>query len=72
MASKLYKAVDKKDGELSAWIVNNRGVAVKLWTRSDNWQINSSMNNELLYLYYDIERFNDAVDPVLIAEWQCK
>lgn len=69
MTSKLYKAVDKKNGVFSAWLVNNKGVAVMYYLGSDDRQVDLSMENELIYAYAAIERFNDAVDPVLIAAW---
>ncbi|MBU8970810.1 hypothetical protein KSS88_18360 [Bacillus altitudinis] len=68
---KLYKAVDKVDGDMSAFLVyDNRKVAVSYWGElpdADKVEIVKIAASD--YLREPAERFNDAVDPVLIAEW---
>lgn len=67
---KLYKAVDKQDDNMSAFLVyNNGGVAVKTWRFSESEEVASSKDCAGQYLRDSAERFNDAIDPVLIAEW---
>lgn len=70
--TKLYKAVDREDLELGnkCWLVNERGVAVSLWTKTDDKETESNKYCEKLFLYDNISRFEkNAIDPILIAEW---
>lgn len=67
--SKLYKAIDKIDGTESGFLINTRGVAVARWFCSDNDEINQWKNVEHAECYLPLTRFDDAIDPVLIAEW---
>lgn len=66
---KLYKAVDKMDGKLSSFLVRDNGKVCKsFWTESDDEEI------ELAKLWGHklgacSNGMDDAVDPVLIAEW---
>lgn len=69
--SKLYKAVDRdnpKNG-LKCWLVNDRGVAVSTHHGDDMEQINACKHCEDMFIYSSLERFGNAIDPVLIAEW---
>ena len=72
---KLYKAVDKLDGELCMFLVYGGGkVAVMEWYMTDSYMTDSEMvhavkGNADRYLTEPAERFSDAIDPVLIAEW---
>lgn len=72
MASKLYKAVDKLDVDyvgLKTWLVNEQGVAVSHY-KNDERETISCKRCENDFSYNDVSRFhNDAIDPVLIAEW---
>lgn len=68
--AKLYKAVDKKDGQVSGFLVNQRGVAISPWWLQDKEKIQTSKNCEPGYVYNHISEFEKrAIDPVLIAEW---
>lgn len=67
--SKLYKAVDKQDGTMSCFLVNDRGVAVSTHYGSDMEEIDDCKHCEDIFCYSSLERFSDAIDPVLIAEW---
>lgn len=68
---KLYKAVDKQDGKKSMFLVYDNGeVAVSYWGfHTDAGREQVARENQHSYRLDDAERFNDAVDPVLIAEW---
>lgn len=67
---KLYKAIDKVDGSVSAFLIYNNGeVAVSIWVFEDVGEITSAKGLAECYLRDPAERFNDAIDPVLIAEW---
>lgn len=67
--SKLYKAVDKQDGTMSCFLVNDKGVAVSTHYGSDMEEIDDCKYYENIFVYSSLGRFNDAIDPVLIAEW---
>ena len=69
--SKLYKAVDRNDPEcgLKCWLVNDDGVAISTHCGDDEKEITLCYECENLFLYDSIERFNDAIDPFLLAEW---
>lgn len=69
--SELYKAVDRNDPEcgLKCWLVNDKGVAIGTHGDDDEKEITVCQNCENLFFYDPIERFNDAIDPVLLAEW---
>lgn len=70
--AKLYKAVDKMDvGDgYKCWLVNEKGVAVSSWLRDDEKEVNVNKSAENLFGYEPIERFKEnAINPVLIAEW---
>lgn len=69
--SKLYKAVDRnypKNG-LKCWLVNDKGVAISTHHGNDIRAINNCKRCEDILIYSSLERFSDAIDPVLIAEW---
>lgn len=69
--SKLYKAVDRDNHKhgLKCWLVNDRGVAVSTHRGDDEKEITVCQDLENVFFYDSIERFSDAIDPVLIAEW---
>lgn len=68
--SKLYKAVDKQDGTMSCFLINDKGVAVTIHYGSDMEEIDHCKYCEDIFFYYSsLERFSDAINPVLIAEW---
>ena len=68
---KLYKAVDELDGEPSMFLVYDNGeVAVSAWgPYSDGEKARCARRLQGMYLRDSSERFKDAIDPVLIAEW---
>nr|UVM95898.1 MAG: hypothetical protein [Bacteriophage sp.] len=70
--AKLYKAVDKMDAEAGykCWLLNDKGLAVSYWHRPDEEEVKANMTAEGSFLYSSTARFkNDAINPVLIAEW---
>ena len=68
--SKLYKAVDKLDGKMSCFLVNDQGVAISSHCGNDNSEIGMNKESENHFIYNDVEEFKRrAIDPVLIAEW---
>lgn len=61
----LFKAIDKIDGEESFFLRYENGeVAVMMVSN-----VSSVQRNAHLYLTDDAERFEDAINPVLVAEW---
>ncbi|QHJ80460.1 MAG: hypothetical protein [Caudoviricetes sp.] len=66
--SKLYKAFDN-DGKLSCFLVNKWGVAVSFHCGDDEREIRLCRRSEKLFGYENIKRFDDAIDPILLAEW---
>lgn len=68
--TKLYKAVDKLDGMMSCFLVNNQGVVISCHSGNDNLEIEMHKRSENNFAYDSVENFNErAIDPVLIAEW---
>ena len=68
--TKLYKAVDKHDGKISCFLVNDQGVAISNHCGNDNSEIRMNKESENRFIYDDVEEFEKrAIDPVLIAEW---
>lgn len=67
--SKLYKAVDKQDGTMSCFLVNDQGVAVSTHCGNDMEEIAICKRCEDIFMYMSLERFSNAINPVLIAEW---
>lgn len=68
---KLYKAVDVVDDAMSAFLVYDNGeVAVSTWVfEASEEEVATAKSAAPHYLRAPAERFNDAIDPVLIAEW---
>lgn len=67
---KLYKAVDSLDGAVSMFLVYGCGkVAVMEWYMTDTEMVHAVKVAARYYATEPAERFNDAIDPVLIAEW---
>ena len=68
--TKLYKAVDKFDGTMSCFLVNDQGVAISGHCGKDNLEISMHKKAEDNFIYKSVEAFKErAIDPVLIAEW---
>lgn len=68
--AKLYKAVDKMDGEASVFLIHDGMVAISPWMFTNKKQIRISKECIDIYAYQDIEAFERrAINPVLIAEW---
>lgn len=69
--TKLYKAIDKMDGEMSAFLVMNDGCVITHWFVSDSWEILAAKQREIdgpaSSTHGDFE--NRAINPILIAEW---
>lgn len=65
MTMKLYKAVDKLDGRESFFLVYPDNTVATMYCCS----VETVRANACLHLRDPVERFNDAIDPVLIAEW---
>jgi hypothetical protein len=70
MKYKLYRAIDKSDNIDSSFIVrpDNR-VAVSPWTFSAEKEIELAKRYADKYATDSAERFKEAINPVLIAEW---
>lgn len=67
---KLYRAVDTIDGEVSAFLVyDDNKVSVAGWDLSDEEEISLAKELADKYLKDRYSRFDDAINPVLIAEW---
>ena len=69
--SKLYKALDtvNPDYGMKCWLVNDKGVAISTHHGNDIRAINNCKRCEDILIYTGLERFSDAINPVLIAEW---
>ena len=69
--TQLFKAVDRRDGVLKRWIVNDNGVARGAWfyDMDEGEQIRTTQDNEATYAYAGKTAFDDAINPTLIAEW---
>lgn len=67
--TKLYKAIDKMDGEMTAFIVRDDGKVCKSnWRASDAAEI--SMAKASFRHQLPCSRgMKDAINPVLMAEW---
>lgn len=67
--AKLYKAVDKMDGELSAFLVRDDGdVCKSFWHMDDESEVDAAKQTGSMRISC-INGMDDAIDPVLIAEW---
>ena len=67
---KLYKAVDKLTEQMCAFLVYPNGeVATSYWAFSNSEEVAAAKDCADQYLRESAERFNDAIDPILIAEW---
>lgn len=69
--TQLFKAVDRRDGVLKRWIVNDNGVARAAWfyDMDEGEQIRTTQDNEATYSYASSKALDDAINPVLVAEW---
>lgn len=69
---KLYKAIDSRCSRatVKAWLVNsNAEVAIIKWKWSDEETVYRMKKVSDVLIYDEPSRFNDAIDPILIAEW---
>ena len=67
---KLYKAVDRLDSTETMFLVYGNGrVAVMAWYMIDSEMIISAKRAARYYFTEPGARFEDAIDPALIAEW---
>lgn len=67
--AKLYKAVDKMDGELSAFLVRDNGdVCKSSWLMDDKSEIDIAKQTCSIQTP-SRNAMDDAINPVLIAEW---
>lgn len=67
---KLYRAIDKLTEQMCAFLVYPNGeVATSYWVFSDAEEADLAKRCAEGYLCDPAWRFNDAIDPVLIAEW---
>lgn len=67
--TKLYKAIDKLDGEMTAFIVRDDGKVCKsFWSTSDDIEIAAAKK----YFMYQVPSeygMEYAINPILMAEW---
>ena len=67
--TKLYKAVDKMDGELSAFLVRDNGDVCKShWNMDDDGEVDAAKQTASMQMPCR-NGMDDAINPVLIAEW---
>lgn len=67
--AKLYKAVDKTDGKLSAFLVRDNGdVCKSFWYMDDKSEVDAAKHTGSLQKPCR-NGMDDAINPVLIAEW---
>lgn len=64
---RLYQAVDKMDGEDSYWLVYPTGEVAVMYV--GRVRLECIAINARRFLTSAPERFNDAIDPVLVKEW---
>lgn len=70
MNYKLYRATDKLDNADSSFLVHPDGrVTVSSWTYSDEEEIELAKELASTYSWSLAERFEDAINSVLVAEW---
>lgn len=67
--TKLYKAIDRMDGKMCAFIVRDDGsVCISFWSASDAAEI--SMAKASFMRQWPSKRgIEDAINPILMAEW---
>lgn len=69
MKYKLYRAIDGFDNTDSYFLLREDGfVAISYW--NEYGQEENCIKNCKIYSYSENERFNDALNPVLIAEFE--
>lgn len=67
--AKLYKVVDKRDGEVSAFLVRDNGdVCKSSWLMDDKSEIDVEKQTCSIQTP-SMNGMDDAINPVLIAEW---
>jgi len=71
MKYKLYKAVDVQHGEVSGFLLREDGhVAVTGWRGDADYKISLSRLACKEYSYDGPSRIDDAINPVLMAEFE--
>lgn len=69
--TRLYRAIDSKAGIDTLYMIGEHGCNISNWfpewTFDEN--INAAMGISGWCHYGDMSWFDDAIDPVLIAEW---
>lgn len=67
--TKLYKAIDKMDRKMGAFLVRDDGsVCISFWSASDAAEI--SMAKASFMRQFPSERgMKDVINPILMAEW---
>lgn len=67
--AKLYKAVDKKDRVVSAFLVRDNGdVCKSSWLMDDKSEVDVAKQTCSIQTP-SMNGMDDAINPVLIAEW---
>lgn len=67
--AKLYKAIDKIDGEMTAFIVRDDGKVCKsTWSKSDALEI-AMAKASFMRQFPSSRGMKDAINPILMAEW---
>ena len=67
--AKLYKAVDKRDGVVSAFLVRDNGDVCKCsWLMDDKSEIDVAKQTCSIQIP-SMNGMDDAINPALIAEW---
>ena len=67
--AKLYKAVDKRDGVVSAFLVRDNGnVCKSSWLMDDKSEIDVAKQTCSIQIP-SMNGMDDAINPALIAEW---
>lgn len=69
--TKLYKAIDRLDGEISWFLVMHDGCVIKHWILSDEDEIEYAKEREIDSPASSTHSELDdrAINPVLMAEW---
>lgn len=67
--TKLYKGIDKMDGEMTAFIVRDDGKVCKsFWSDSDDMEI-AKAKGSFMHQFPSEYGMEYAINPILMAEW---
>lgn len=66
MITKIYRAVDRVDGEDSLWAVNEYGCAVSTAYNDQNWESFEDHDDAGIWEYNNIDYFSNAINPALV------